>query len=413
MNPLIQLKKAAPVFLAALGCFGLLPNAQAVSPPPDGGYPGFTTAEGQNALKNLTTGQANTALGWFSLFSSTTGSFNTGVGAGALALNTGDSNTATGAVALFLNTTGSQNTATGIAALLNNTTGTSNTAVGHHALSANTDGAGHTAVGHNALATATAGASAFAANTAVGGNALFGDTTGNGNTAVGAAALFSNTTGGGNTAIGNFAGSALTTGDNNIDIGSPGAAAESNTIRIGVQGTQAFTIIAGINEDFLASGVPVLVSPDGVLGVAISSARFKHDIKPMDKASEAILALTPVTFHYKSDTKDTPQFGLIAEDVAAVNPDLVVRDKNGDVYTVRYDQVNAMLLNEFLKEHKKVEQQEATITRLTNDFQTVSTQQRNEIQLLSAQLKEQAAQIQKVSAQLDTNQPASQVVSNR
>ena len=132
----------------------------------------------------------------------------------------------------------------------------------------------------------------------------------------------------------------------------------------------------------------------------------------MDKVSEAIHGLKPVTFRYKSDTKDTPQFGLIAEDVAAVNPSLVVRDKNGEIYTVRYEAVNAMLLNEFLKEHKKVEKQEATITLLKNDFQTVSTQQRKEIQLLSAQLKEQAAQIQNVSAQLELNKPAQQTVKN-
>jgi hypothetical protein len=398
MNRVIQLKTPTSLFFVVLllACFGLMPLAQAVSPPPDGDYPGFTTAEGQNALKNLTTGQANTALGWFSLSSATTGSFNTGVGAGALALNTGDSNTATGAVALFLNTTGSQNTATGTAALLNNTTGSSNTAVGHHALSANTDGAGHTAIGYNALATATAGASAFAANTAVGVNALFGDTTGNGNTAVGAAALFSNTTGGGNTAIGNFAGSALTTGDNNIDIGSPGAAADSNTIRIGVQGTQAFTIIAGVNEDFLASGVPVFVSPDGFLGVAISSARFKEDIKPIDKASEAILALKPVTFHYKKeiDPKRTAQFGLVAEEVQKVNPALITRDRDGKPYTVRYDAVNAMLLNEFLKEHHKVEDLEANAAR-----------QQKQIEVLTAGL-------QKVSAQLEASKPALQVVNN-
>jgi hypothetical protein len=333
--------------------------ARAVSPPPDGGYPGLTTAEGQNALKNLTTGQANTALGWFSLFSANTGSFNTGVGAGALALNTGDSNTATGTVALFLNTTGSGNTAIGTAALLHNT-----------------DGAGHTAVGFNALATATAGATAFAANTAVGVNALLGDTTGNGNTAVGASALFSNTTGGGNTAIGNFAGSLLTTGDNNIDIGSIGFAGESNTIRIGTQGTQAFTIIAGINEDILASGVPVIVSPDGFLGVAISSARFKDQIKPMDKASEALFALKPVTFHYKKkiDPAGISQFGLVAEDVEKVNPDLVVRDKEGKPYTVRSEQVNAMLLNEFLKEHRKVEQLEKQVEALTAGLQKVSAQ---------------------------------------
>ncbi len=134
----------------------------------------------------------------------------------------------------------------------------------------------------------------------------------------------------------------------------------------------------------------------------------------MDNASEALFWLKPVTFRYKKgiDAQGIPQFGLVAEEVEKVNPDLVVRDANGAVYTVRYDAVNAMLLNEFLKEHKKVEKQEATITRLTNDFQTVSRQQGNEIQLLSAQLKEQAAQIQKVSAQLEASKAAPQTVNN-
>ena len=405
MNPLIQLKTTPPLLVTlALLCFGLLSGAQALVPPPDGGYPSFTTAEGTKALQNLTTGSANTAVGWFSLFSATTASFNTGVGAGALALNTGDSNTATGAVALFLNTTGFQNTATGTAALLNNTTGSSNTAVGHHALSANIDGAGHTAVGYNALATATAGASVFAANTAIGVNALFGDTTGNGNTAVGAAALFSNTTGAANTAIGNFAGSVLTTGnsniavgagagvdittgDFNIDIGNAGTSLDSGTIRIGDLNTQ-FAVIAGISGATIM-GAPVVVTTGGQLGVSPSSARFKDEIKPMDKASEAILALKPVTFHYKKkiDPKRTAQFGLVAEEVEKVNPDLVVRDKEGKPYSVRYDQVNAMLLNEFLKEHQKVQDLEKQVEKLT-------------------------AGLQKVSAQLEASKSAPQVVLN-
>jgi dsDNA-binding SOS-regulon protein len=159
-------------------------------------------------------------------------------------------------------------------------------------------------------------------------------------------------------------------------------------------------------------GDAVVVDANGQLGTVASSARFKKNIKPMDKTSEAILALEPVSFQYRSDSKGTPQFGLIAEEVAKVNPDLVVRNRNGEIYSVRYEAVNAMLLNEFLKEHKMIEKQETTITRLTKDFQTVSTQQRNEIQLLSAQLKEQAAQIQKVSAQLEASKPAPQVVNN-
>jgi hypothetical protein len=144
------------------------------------------------------------------------------------------------------------------------------------------------------------------------------------------------------------------------------------------------------------------------LGVFLSSRRFKTDIADMGAASEALLALRPITFRYKPelDKTCTPQFGLVAEEVAKVNPDLVTRDGKGELTTVRYEAVNVMLLNEFLKEHKKVEKQEATITQLKNDFQTVSTQQTKEIQLLSAQLTEQAAQIQKVSAQLAATSPS-------
>jgi DNA-directed RNA polymerase specialized sigma54-like protein len=154
-----------------------------------------------------------------------------------------------------------------------------------------------------------------------------------------------------------------------------------------------------------ATATFAIVDTNGKLGTQLSSRRFKQDIKPMDEASEAILALKPVTFHYKSDTKGTPQFGLIAEEVAEVSPDLVVRDKNGEILTVRYDQVNAMLLNEFLKEHKRMEE-------LKSDFQATIAQQQKEIQALTAQLKEQATQIQKVSARIETSGPAPKVVLN-
>jgi len=198
--------------------------------------------------------------------------------------------------------------------------------------------------------------------------------------------------------LGAGAGNGVTTADSVTCIGANVAGANvSNT-----------TWIASVYGVTTQSGTtaPVIVSDSGQLGTLVSSARFKKDIATMDKASETILSLRPVTFHYKTDTKGTPQFGLIAEEVAKVNPALVLPDKEGKLYTVRYDQVNVMLLNEFLKKHKKVEKQEATITRLTNDFQTVSTQQPNEIQLLSTQLKEQAAQIQKVSAQLAAASPS-------
>jgi uncharacterized coiled-coil protein SlyX len=164
-----------------------------------------------------------------------------------------------------------------------------------------------------------------------------------------------------------------------------------------------------------ANAIPVLVDSAGQLGTLSSSRQFKKEIKPIDSASKSILALKPVTFNYKSDKTGTPQFGLIAEEVAEVNPNLVVRDENSEIYTVRYDAVNAMLLNEFLKEHRKVEQQEASITQLKSSVakQEISAaQQKDEIKALTATLKEQAWQIQKVSAQLEVTKPAPQIVLN-
>ena len=358
MNPLIQLK-ITPRLLITLTllfvCFGLLPNAQAVVPAPDGGYPNFTTAEGTKALQSLTTGSANTAVGWSSLFSNAAGSFNTATGVGTLLFNTADNNTAIGAGALLSNTTGLSNTANGAFALLGNTTGTFNTANGF--------------------------------------DALLQNTTGSSNTANGFAALLNDTTGSGNTALGINAGINVTTADNVICIGSNVLGANlSNSCYVGQ--------IFGQPVD-PATAVPVFVDTTGKLGTAFSSRRFKHDIKPMDKTSEAILALKPVIFHYKSDVKSTPCFGLVAEDVERVNPNLVVRDKNGELLTVRYDAVNAMLLNEFLKEHRKVEEQEKTIVELKSGMTA-----------LAATVKEQAAQIQKVSAQLEASKPAPQVVNN-
>jgi len=396
--------------LSALACFALLRGAQAVMPPPDGGYPGFNTAEGQNALFSLTTGVANTGVGWYSLFSNTDGGYNTAVGAGTLLFNIGDQttfegvdNTAVGAAALLFNTTGTDNTATGVAALLNNT-GSNNTATGAFALSNNTIGNLNTATGLGALLNNTTGLG----NTAEGGDALVSNTTGSGNTAIGEGALSSNTIGNGNVAVGAFAGHDLTTGDQNIVIGNPNAVAgESNTIRIGGSLSQTRAFIAGIRG--VATGnndaVNVVIDSDGQLGTVSSSRRFKKEIKPMDTASEAILALKPVTFHYKSDKTNRSEFGLIAEEVAQVNPDLVVRDKNGEIYTVRYEAVNAMLLNEFLKEHRKNEEQEATIAQLRKDLQVNVTRQQKQIEALTAGL-------QKVSAELELSKSAPQTVLN-
>ena len=250
-----------------------------------------------------------------------------------------------GRTRLFNNTTSFYNTATGASALFHNTTGSANTAVGLNALNSNT--------------TASNG-------TASGSQALFNNTTGAGNTAMGQNALFNNTTGSNNVAIGATAGLNLTTGNNNIDIGANvvGNSADANTIRVGKQGTQKATFIAGIFGTAV-SGSQVVVGSNGKLGVATSSARFKEAIKPMDKASEAILQLKPVSFRYKEevDPDGAAQFGLVAEDVEKVDRELVVHDEQNKPFIVRYEAINAMLLNEFLKEHTKVEVQEARLAK--------------------------------------------------
>ena len=372
---------------------------QAVSPPPDGGYLGGNTAEGQDALLSLTSGLYNTAAGLYSLRALAGGSFNTAIGAGALLLNTANENTAIGAGALLNNTTGAPNTAIGESALFFNTTGNANTATGANALVNNVNGDSNTANGNGALASNTTGNF----NAAFGASALLNNTIGGRNTAIGRSALSLNTTGNFNIALGQGAGSRLTTGDSNIDIGAFGFPGESATIRIGEGQTKTF--IDGIRGATVVGGVPVVIDGSGQLGTIVSSKRFKKEIQPMEKASEAILALKPVTFLYKSDATNTPQFGLIAEEVAEVNPDLVVRDENGDIYTVRYDAVNAMLLNEFLKAHRKAQEQEATITELKKDFRATVAQ-------LTARLDEQATQIQKARVQMEASKAAPQTVAN-
>ena len=381
MNPLIQLKITPPLLITlALLCFALLPRAQAVVPAPDGGYPNFTTAEGTRALFSLTTGSGNTAVGWYSLFSAGEANFNTSVGAGALALTSGagsDSNTAIGTAAMLLNTTGTQNTAVGTTALLNNTEGDSNVAVGSKALNKNTEGGNNNAIGFLAL---------------------FSNTTGSGNNAVGEVALFSNVTGNDNTAIGDSAGGNIT-GSNNVCIGSgvEGVAGENNTTRIG-------NIYATVQPVVGTDPDVVSVNSTGRLGRGnVSSRRYKHDIKPMDNASEAILALKPVTFRYNQeyDATQTLAYGLIAEDVAQVYPDLVGRNHQGQPESVRYEQINALLLNEFLKAHRRMEEQ----GREMQEQNAIIARLQNQIEALSAGL-------QKVSAQLETSKPAPQVAEN-
>jgi trimeric autotransporter adhesin len=437
-------------------------KASAVTPAPDGGYPGENTAEGANALLNLTSGidntavgfdalattqssmentavgvaalssntsgNTNTAIGYETLTRNTTGKENTAVGGNALLSNTiGHDNTATGLNALLSNTMGISNTANGVAALRLNTIGEDNTAVGISALEQNIGGSFNTAVGASALTSNSGGNS----NTAVGLNALFFNSSGSNNTAHGVNALLNNTTGINNSGTGNFAlqtngaghdntaqgfqalkgntsgsnnvaigshaGANLTTGNNNIDLGANavGATGEANTIRIGKQGTQKAAFIAGI-AGIAVAGTQVVVNSNGKLGVATSSVRFKEAIKPMDKASEAILQLKPVRFRYKEeiDPDSIPQFGLIAEEVEKVNADLVVRGEDGKVMTVRYEAVNAMLLNEFLKEHRKVEEQAGEMAQMKKQIEALTTTG------------------EKVSDQVALRKPASQLVSN-
>ena len=427
MNPLTQSKNATmlPVLIAlTLGCFGLSPQARAVDPPPDGGYPGDNTAEGEDALFSLTIGLENTAIGFNALYHNTTGNGNSANGWSALFNNTtGFTNTAAGVYALISNTTGFMNTATGGFALGSNTTGYENTAIGNNALWGNTTGILNTASGFQALFSNTIGAyntanGVFALysnttgsnNAAAGLNALRRNTTGKRNTANGFRAVVRNTTGNDNIALGNNAGENLTTGSDNIDIGNKGVHGETGTIRIGRTGTQMNAYVAGISGATVPTGAAVIVDTSGHLGTTTSSERFKEAIKPMDRASEAILSLKPVTFRYKHelDPDSIPQFGLVAEEVEKLNPDLVARDAEGKPNTVRYEAVNAMLLNEFLKEHRKVKTLEAQAA----EQQSTNAEQQKAIEALTAAVKAQAAQIQKVSDQLRAQASVPRVVAN-
>jgi Chaperone of endosialidase len=425
----------------ALACFAPAPQMRAVCQ--DACLTNNNTVQGDDALVSNTSGVNNTATGSEALLSNTTGTNNTAIGFQALYSNLGDPpfqgsynvaigsqalfsnttgiyNTASGASALFGNTIGSFNTASGVSALASNTTGNDNTATGFNALYFNTTGNENTAHGDGALLSNTTGSF----NTASGESALVFNTTGRNNTADGVAALFknisglnntamgfyalqNNTTGSANIALGSGSGANLTTGSDNIEIGNAGIADESRTIHIGTRQTHRTTFIAGISGATVSAGVPVIVDITGHLGTTTSSARYKEAIKPMDKASEALLALKPVTFRYKHelDPDGIPQFGLVAEDVEKANPDLVARDEQGKAYTVRYDAVNAMLLNEFLKEHRKVEQQQVTIAELKAELRATATRQQKQIDALTAGL-------QRVSAQVEASKLGSQIVSN-
>ena len=423
MKSVVHCKTLIPslVVTLALACFWLLPKAQAVVPPPDGGYPGFTTAEGTKALFSLTTGSANTAVGWFSLFSNAAGSFNTATGAGALLFNTADENTAFGAAALLFNTTGTQNTAVGAAAVLSNTMGSDNTAVGANALSANTTGSENTSLGHSSLGANIDGDR----NTAVGEVALSSNFHGNENTANGFQALAQNTDGAFNVAVGTGALSHNTIGESNIAVGA--AAGQDQDIGsgnvyigagvVGIAGENNHTYIGNVNLTTVSGGNADTVTVDlttGLLGHASSSRRYKEEIQPMDNASEALYRLKPVTYRFKKeiDPMQSPDYGLVAEDVAQVDPNLAIRDGNGQIENVRYTAINAMLLNEFLKEHRKMEEQADTIAELKL---TVAEQQNTFQSKLSEQEKQIAdlvSGLAKVSAQLESTRPDPQVVAN-
>ena len=397
MYSLIPLKQITPRFVVILllACFALLPTAQAVVPPPDGGYPNFNTAEGQKALFSLSNGSANTAVGWFSLFSDTQGNFNTATGAGTLVFNTADNSTALGAASLLFNTTGHDNTATGVASLLNNIEGSFNTATGAFALSNNTtiggnSGRDDTAVGFQTMYNNTIGAF----NTAIGSQALYYNTEGHRNTAIGGGALIFNVNGQNNTAVGTQAGLSQDEGSGNVYLGEGmhGVAGENDHTYIRNINT---TSVSGLGTDAVTVNLTT-----GLLGHLTSSQRYKEEIKPMNDASETLYRLKPVTYRYKKeiDSSRSLDYGLVAEQVAQVDPNLAIRDRNGQIDSVRYSAINAMLLNEFLKEHKAFLEEQKKVRKLEAALAT-----------LDERLKAQDAKIEKVSAGIDANTSATQV----
>jgi len=430
--------------LLALGFLALCPLAQAVTPAPDGGYPGFNTAEGQNALFSRTTGVWNTALGAYTLYGDTSGrgntavginglrgnisgSFNTAVGLNALWNNTADSNSAFGAYALFANTSGIYNSAFGYRALAANT-GSGNTANGYQALSSNTSGTDNTATGVSALFVndtgrdnTADGAAALAINrggiqnTAIGAETLVNNTSGNYNTAVGWEAMAGNDTGGANTAVG-YQALLRTTGVNNTAVGNgAGAGIHTGSYNVylgvglgGVEGEVGHTYISNINSTVQPPGNGVeyvtINLNTKLLGHSSSSRRYKEDIKSMANASEVLYRLKPVTYRYRKeiDPNQSAAFGLIAEEVAEVNADLVARNPKGQPESVHYEMVNAMLLNEFLKEHKAFLKEQ----RKVDEQGAIIAKQQKQIEALSAGL-------QKVNDRLQMSKPAPKLVVNK
>src|SRR6266480_2614010 len=393
----------------ALACFALFGGSKilAITPAPDGGYANGNTAEGTNALHGLTTGKYNTVTGLTALFTDTSGSFNTAIGVNTLFANNGNWNTATGTNALYRNRTGSYNTAIGHDSLVANQV-SDNTAVGFRAAYSNTTGYSNTAIGNGALIANDTGWE----NTAIGDGALASNTASFTSTAIGVRALGGRTQGAFNTAIGYEAGYNVD-GFGNVCIGAGVH---------GQAGTLGTTWIANIYSTNAGNGRAVFVTSDNMLGTLTSSRRYKDDIRPMVEASEAIFSLKPVSFRYKKeiDPARCLSFGLIAEEVAEVDPDLVTLDGDGKPETVRYEAVNAMLLNEFLKEHRKVEeqartakQQEARLAKqeATNaELKTLVTQQQDDFKATIAQQQKQievlTAGLRKISLEVEQSKPA-------
>jgi uncharacterized coiled-coil protein SlyX len=394
------LRRAFLLIPLLLACFGFSPTARAVLPAPDGGYGGNNTAEGTGSLFNLTTGVWNSAFGFRALYKNSTGIGNTAIGYQALYNNNGS-----------FNVTAKDNVAVGANALFSNTTGVGNIAIGSRALYKNTTGSNNIAIGNHALQNLPLFSSFPSGNTVIGDSFASSPTA----VVIGRGPTFDSC----NLATHGVL-NAYIQAENNVSVGTNfGGCPNIKTLTVHLVAQDAVYVDAVYGNAI--AGSPVNINSNGQLGVASSSARFKDEIKPMDKASEAILALKPVTFHYKKeiDPKRIAQFGLVAEEVEKVNPALITRDAKGEVYTVRYEAVNAMLLNEFLKEHRKVERQEckireqgatiaqlkATVAQQQKDFIATAAQQQKQIEVLTAGL-------QKVSAQIETGRPAAQVVVN-
>jgi hypothetical protein len=354
----------------------------------------YNTAVGANALfsnaaSSYPYGYGNTAIGYYALLANTSGYWNTATGTQALQSNTtGNSNTATGVGALFSNTTGSDNAAVGRIALVSNTTGYNNVAIGTSALSASVSGRSNFAAGVSTLGSNVSGSY----NVATGESALGSNTTGSNNTADGSSALMLST-GSNNVAVGYQAGFNLTTGNNNIDIGNLGNAGESGTIRIGAAGLQTRTFIAGIRGNPVA-GNAVVISPSGQLGVVVSSERYKTDIHPMGSSTEKLDQLRPVTFRLKNDLQGPVQYGLIAEEVAEVYPELVIRAEDDRIDGVRYEELTPMLLNELQRQEREIAIQKAQVAD--------QARQLREMQQQLAQLRELDEQRSALKARFDT-----------